>query len=229
MGGTESGQSILETLQALELFGGLPASVISELAQRARLEDIQAGHRLMNEGEHGDRAHLVLGGRFLAHTDPGEVPLGEIGRGEVVGEMALMTGEPRTASVTALRDSTVLTIDADDFAEVLGDHPDAIRLVNAQLVRRLQSVIAGRERPERATVITVVSGGRPSSLEFAEQLAVSLGIEGSGSVASVAVTQVEDLASLERDNDVVLLTCGLRDSRTDVARSQRGPLVASDV
>lgn len=225
MGGTEARQAILETLQALEVFGGLPPTVIAELAQRARLDEVQAGHRLMYEGEQGNCAHLVVGGRFMAHTGPNEVPLGEIGRGELVGEMALMTGEPRTASVTALRDSTVLTIDSTDFAEVLGEHPQALRLVNGQLVRRLQAVIEGRERPERATVLTVVTGGRPASREFIDDLAAALSEVDSGLVCQRSVNQIEDLAGLERENDVVLLTCELSDPRAEWACRQSDRVV----
>jgi CRP-like cAMP-binding protein len=78
------------------------------------IRTLPAGATLCCEGDEGDSAYLVATGRLRAEAG-GRV--GEIGRGELVGEVSLMRGKARSATVTALRDSAVLTLEADVFAD----------------------------------------------------------------------------------------------------------------
>lgn len=91
-------------------FASDDADLIASIKASAEFIDLPSGAILFHQGEHSDDVYFVLAGRLRAHLDiRGETRiLGEIGRGETVGELALFTGEPRSASIIALRDSLVV-------------------------------------------------------------------------------------------------------------------------
>ena len=92
---------IAEQLAATDLLADLPSEAIRDLADRVDVRPLAPGTVLCREGDEGDSAHLVVSGRLQA--DAGGRVVGEIGRGELVGEVSLLTGKPRSATVTALR------------------------------------------------------------------------------------------------------------------------------
>src|SRR5260370_31022455 len=97
----------------------------------------RGGASILREGDPADAMYRVVGGRLQAiarHPDGTETQVGEIGRGEVVGEMALITREPRTASVQAVRDTQLLRVSADTFTRLVSEHPEALRRVSATIV-----------------------------------------------------------------------------------------------
>ena len=189
---------IAEQLAATDLLADLPSEAIRDLADRVDVRPLAPGTVLCREGDEGDSAHLVVSGRLQA--DAGGRAVGEIGRGELVGEVSLLTGKPRSATVTALRDSTVLTLGADVFAEMLSRHEHCYRSVSRQLVERLQRVLSTTSGSSRAALIAVVSDGRPVSIQVVTQLIDRLGPD-----VAVAQTTDVDLAGLEEHNDVVVL------------------------
>ncbi|HEX5630875.1 MAG TPA: patatin-like phospholipase family protein, partial [Acidimicrobiia bacterium] len=68
-----------------------------------------------------------------------DVAIGEIGRGEVVGDMALLSDAPRSATVTTIRDTSLLRLSRVDFLEFIAEHPAALLQMTRMLVRRLQT------------------------------------------------------------------------------------------
>ena len=71
---------------------------------------------LIREGDPADCMYLVAAGRLRVVTTDAtgeEIPLAEIGRGDLVGEMALITNRPRTATVYVLRDTHLLRLSTD--------------------------------------------------------------------------------------------------------------------
>ena len=84
----------------------------------------------MRQGDAADGLYLVGSGRLQVVIDRrgrrNEV-INEVGRGELVGEMALLTDSPRSATIVALRDSHVLFLSSDAFARVVQAYPDALR------------------------------------------------------------------------------------------------------
>ena len=108
----------------------------------------------MREGEPTGSAFVVRGGRF--EVDVGGRVVRELGPGEVLGELALLTGEPRSASVRARRDSVVCELPREAFDQAVSDDPAAARFVLRQVAERLRT--AGEPaRPPRATPPSVVA------------------------------------------------------------------------
>ena len=102
------------------MFGSLSPEARAFVAHHLEPVNLPGGAHLMREGEAGDSLFFVAVGRLrvtMTRDDGTEALLAELGRGEVVGELAVMTNEPRSADVTALRDSQVLELSGDAFSE----------------------------------------------------------------------------------------------------------------
>src|SRR5512139_759336 len=91
-----------------ELYPDLDASFLREAHEGFELVHVAGGEVLVRHGEPSDSLYILMRGRLVAtRQDAGGHPvrLGEIGRGEIIGEMSVLTGGTRTATVTGLRDS----------------------------------------------------------------------------------------------------------------------------
>jgi small-conductance mechanosensitive channel len=109
-----------------------------------------AGEMLMRAGEQGDSMFIVRSGtaEVFAHTADGQTRhLGNYARGDFTGEMALMTGEPRTASVRATTDLEVIEMDREGFTRLFKEHPDAAAgigdIIAARNRDRLEKISSG--------------------------------------------------------------------------------------
>lgn len=135
------------------------------------------GEFLVRQGDPADAMYLVTGGR-LQVTGTGkegiETHIGEIGKGEVVGEMALITREPRTANVQAVRDTQLLRLSADSFTRLVSDHPEALRRVSGTIVARYVRAFrtATTSSPVRTISVVALDDGAPRA--FAARLADAL-------------------------------------------------------
>lgn len=113
---------------------------ILALWPRVQLVNLQAGDILLRHGDPSDAIYLVLSGRLCASL-PGTTQrvLGEIGRGEMIGEMGVIQATSRSADVTALRDSQLLKISADDFRKLMDQHPHVAMPMIRTLLKRISS------------------------------------------------------------------------------------------
>lgn len=118
------------------MFGELEPGLFASLQPRLTTLELAGGTVLMREGEPSDALYLVLSGRLVASRGADAV-LGEIGRGEPIGEMGVITGAPRTATVRALRDSVLVRLDGVDFIDVLQRWPRAGLPLARKLIERL--------------------------------------------------------------------------------------------
>ncbi|WP_397573700.1 patatin-like phospholipase family protein [Silanimonas sp.] len=147
-------QRLLEVTLA-EVFGELDPGLLARLLPRLTTLELAGGAVLMREGEPSDALYLVLSGRLLAarRSGPddasplGSLVLGEIGRGEPIGEMGVISGAPRTASVRALRDCVLARLDGADFTAILQTFPRAGLPLARKLIDRLsrKSAVARRQ------------------------------------------------------------------------------------
>jgi NTE family protein len=188
----------------MELLAGLPTDARQQLEEASELRLLPAGTWLLREGDPSGSAYVVRRGRL--EVEAGGAPLRELGPGAVLGELALLTGENRSASVRARRDSTVLEVPRAAFEELLATHPSASRLVLAQVAERLRTAGATTpmQRPVQPSVIAVVglhpgSGAEEVADVLGRRLAEHLSVVAPGEIGPDAL----DLA--ERDHDRVLL------------------------
>ena len=109
--------------------------------------NLERGEVLFRQGDPGDSLYVVRSGRVRAIYNQGEKDekiLGEIGRGEPVGEMALLGDGERTATLVAIRDSELARISQSDFEALTKSQPrEVIELIRVVAQRLKESRGAG--------------------------------------------------------------------------------------
>ncbi|MFN8060453.1 MAG: patatin-like phospholipase family protein [Vicinamibacterales bacterium] len=128
--------------------------------------DLRRGDVLMRQGDPSDVLYFVLSGRLAVHVARSARPVAEIGHGQPVGEIGFFAGLPRTATVTALRDSRVLAISRDQFERSAASSPRLRDVVIETLARRLahhNDGPEGRRAVVRTVAIVAAGGSRPSA------------------------------------------------------------------
>lgn len=139
-------------------FPDIGDAAIARLWPSLEWVELPGGQTLMTQGETGDALYLLVSGRLRAIMQAdGEAPrlVGEITRGEIVGEMSLLTDEPRMATVLALRDSLLVRLAKPAFDALMGSDAGVSRALTRQGLRRIK---AAQVRPlyPRPTTVAVI-------------------------------------------------------------------------
>jgi len=118
---------VLIQLKKTTLFSELNDEALATVAQKASTRKLAKGEVLIKKGEAGDSLFLVHYGWMKIVTEDSkgdELIINKCGPGETIGEMALIDGAPRSATVIALEDAEVLELKQDVFEEILDKRPD---------------------------------------------------------------------------------------------------------
>ncbi len=119
--------AIRDRLRNLPFFTGLSAGTLGALAQASTWQSLPGGWELFAQGAPSDALHINLTGRLVVvreTPDRGDEVVGYVRAGEPVGEMSILSGEPHSASVFALRDSELLTIPREGVDRLIQEHGD---------------------------------------------------------------------------------------------------------
>ncbi len=122
-------------------FNNVGASAIADVARLLRPRDYPARAVIVRRGERGDCMYFIASGEVEVRLRPATVRLGP---GEFFGEIALLTGGPRNATIVATQPCTLLTLDIVDFRQLLGHQPELARVVSEEAERRLATARPGR-------------------------------------------------------------------------------------
>lgn len=208
-----------DVLVGSPLLGALPDEVRQAVVARLVPRSLAGGEVLMRQGDVADGVHFVEAGRLQARLALGDdvVVLGEIGRGEVVGEAALLTDQPRTATVVALRDTELWHLPVAAFEELVAEHPSFLRPITAQVVQRMLAAgqRAAASQPVATVAVVPIHGSGPASTgaaAVAEALAgvVEATVVGPGDRPSGG-SDAAWIQSLEADHDLVVFRCDAGD------------------
>ncbi len=137
-----SKQDKLTHLRNVTLFAECSAKDISKIAKASDEIEVTAGHVICDQGQMGREAFVIMEGSAIVRRNGKKVAT--LGPGSVVGELSLLDRGPRTATVTADTDVTLLVIDSRHFAGVLQDVPS--------LAGKIMAVLAGRIRDFDRTI-----------------------------------------------------------------------------
>jgi CRP-like cAMP-binding protein len=168
-----------DLLGRIDFVQALSAEARKVLAERARFVEYGPGQAIVRQGEQGDTLFLVARGEVAVRVkmDAGDKEVARLGRGALFGEMSVLTGDPRTATVLSLGDSALLAVDRDAFERILSREPDlaqrvadviarrrlaldqaraeqaapALEKETSNLLSRISSIFGFRTRTERAT------------------------------------------------------------------------------
>jgi CRP-like cAMP-binding protein len=138
----ESAQQRRELLAKGSLFSKLSDRELDDLVQVSRLMKLSAREELCHKGDPGSQVYLISKGRLKAMTTSAEgddVVFNIMAPGEVCGELALLSGGRRTATITAIDESELIVLDRREFLPFLRSHPEAaIKLLEVLAERQLR-------------------------------------------------------------------------------------------
>jgi len=152
----EQSAALLARLARVDLLRSLPPEEMEDVLLCVQPARFAAGDTIFRRGETGDALYLIVEGSVAVlagdRADDAEtIVLARLAEGQSFGEIAVLTGEPRTATVAALTDVELLKIAKEPFDELLDCSPrlrQAVEALNSQ--RILQNVAALREQPDAA-------------------------------------------------------------------------------
>ena len=190
-------------LAVAPLLSRLPADVRARLEADATPVEVAAGELLFAAGDPADTVYVVTAG--LLDVEQGGTVIRQVGAGAVLGELALLAGGTRSASVRARRDSHLLGVTHEAFERVVATDVLALRALTEVLAAQLQDAApAAPGRPPRPRVIVVAAlhAGAPAdgvADALVAHLTPTLRVARPGRVGP------DGLQRAERDSDRVLL------------------------
>lgn len=198
-------------IAAVPLFIGIGRRGIARLLRDVEWFCVPVGWTLFREGDTGEAVHVVTAGRLgalVADENGAQLVIAEIGVGETVGEMALLTDAPRSATLVALRDSELIRIPRDTFEALIDRNPGILRHLGRVLAERLNRVAHRGTRPAHPMTVAVVgvtpgadatalAHGLTAALAHSGLRAVSVGPDGAEQTA-------DWFHAIERENDHVV-------------------------
>src|SRR5262245_13206107 len=146
--------SLEDTLTRIPLFAEIDRLALAQLAAHLDPIELQEGDIVCRQGEPGDCLYLLAAGQLGVHVQEPESGasrrIDSLGAGDFFGEMALLTGEPRSATIRAEKPSRVLRLDRDRFEALVRAQPSSFLAIARVLSRRLAAANRVRLVEEQA-------------------------------------------------------------------------------
>jgi NTE family protein len=174
---------IASLIQKSGAFPGLDDDRIRSIAEAATWFSVRGGCTLCSQGDPSESLYITVSGLLAAKfrkSSGEEITVNRIGPGEVVGEMGCVLGEPRSATIRALRTSELIAVSRGALEQLERRHPVVLLSLYRTVVGRLRDVQEGkhaRYRPRTFCLLPNVDDD--SARAFARDLAAALGALGS--------------------------------------------------
>ncbi|OFY64628.1 MAG: hypothetical protein A3H98_05595 [Bacteroidetes bacterium RIFCSPLOWO2_02_FULL_36_8] len=127
----------IQILKNIELFTASSDKVLSDISSLLKILQIQKNEIIIRKGEPGNCMYIIYEGTVKVHDDI--YTIAELGTGKFFGELSLLDTEPRSASVTAITNCTLLRLDQDDFYAIFRKYNEVAREIMKVLINRLRS------------------------------------------------------------------------------------------
>ncbi len=138
-------------IEKVDFLSSLRKEDLAFLSTRVRYQLFAKSETVFRQGEPGDSFYLIKSGRLVvtARNQQGEVFLtAEMRSGQYFGEMALLTGETRSATVEALEDSELLVLEKEDLRSIINDNPQAEEVISRVLAKRQMRTLKAQQESE---------------------------------------------------------------------------------
>jgi len=132
---------VVAILESSPFFSSLNRRILWQIAELAQQKDFQTGDVLIKEGEIGEYCYIITSGKVEIYrqlNQSNKLLIGQAGAGEILGELAILDGLPRSANVVALEPTTTLTISEWDFKAQLQAYPEIALQLLPVIARRLR-------------------------------------------------------------------------------------------
>jgi NTE family protein len=197
----------------IPLFAGLDPAALEEIVALMQERRFAAREVICRAGDAGESLFVIVDG--LAEVRVADAAVAKARRGDVVGEMSIASGEPRSATVVAIVPTTVLELSRNAFASVVANHPDVLANLSRILSGRLTEARVSATRPRGEAVALAVGPAAAASVqEIVEATAAAsprpvLSIDARGSLTS-ALAALDD-ALAEHGTVLVIADAGDED------------------
>lgn len=171
-----------------QVFGRVEEEFVDAAMPLLEWIELAGGETLFEEGDPENGVYFVISGRLRALVDQEGSPraIGEIGRGETVGEMAVLTGEPRSATVKAIRDTVLAHANREAFEALWKRHPELPVHMAKIIIGRLKRKSERQKISRPATICLLRITDGIDINDFASQLVGALDRWGVATVESSA-------------------------------------------
>lgn len=142
----------LRHLQRVPLFSGFNESELRRIADLSRIREAPAGTVITQIGDAGDSFFIIIDGMAAVRTPVGAGS--QLQPGDCFGEMSLVDGEPRSATIVATTDLRLLVVDRAHFWRLLDETPE--------LMRRILTILSRRVRGLEQTIRAILQGPKPA-------------------------------------------------------------------
>jgi small-conductance mechanosensitive channel/CRP-like cAMP-binding protein len=123
-------------IRSVEIFAALSDEERAQLVRAAKIQMYAAGEVIVRQGDPGQSMFVVAGGEVVVGLDAPRREVARLGRGGFFGEMSLLAGDPRTATVTAVTDCELVEIAIDSFRRFVLANPAAVDQISAAAAAR---------------------------------------------------------------------------------------------
>jgi uncharacterized membrane protein len=165
---------VTSLLRSLPLFEGLSDEDLGAIAGRLQKRSYRAGEVVFHQGDLGDSMYFVNKGNVNIHL-PGEdsrrISLKDLGPGEFFGEVALLDGEPRTASALCSTNTTLLELQREALEEYLKNRPQAAMSILRSMGQRMRRTISLLDSRAAKNVDEEFERSRSWSEQLSDQVA----------------------------------------------------------
>lgn len=136
-----------DALRHVDFLDALPTEALHQLAEQTARRLFAPGEPIIREGDHGDELFIVLRGQVRVHLGSGKRrrEVSRLGPGQFFGEMSLMTGAMRTASVSAATEVDLMVIGKRAFQPVLETAPELAETISSVLTERSAELMSNDE------------------------------------------------------------------------------------
>lgn len=164
-----------QDLRRIPMFHGLPDDALEAIKKRMKLRHYKKGDIVFPEGAPGNSMYIIDSGQVQVVSESAGEPdavFAHLGPGSFFGEMALLLGEPRSATVRVAIDAEMWELHKDDLETLLHRHPSIGITISRELSRRLSRTTHQHTEVDEIDLITLVGEQVPL---FAERLAAATG------------------------------------------------------
>lgn len=163
-------------LRLIPFFSELSDDVLSAIEKYCRREHYSRGELVFAEGDFGDRMYIIQSGqvKVVSERNGTERIFSYLNPGNFFGETALLTGEPRNASVRVVIDSDLISLGRQELQELIEQFPNMAVEISRELSRRLTRQLQAPVLQEELNIVAVVGQQAPA---LAEQVAMLTGEE----------------------------------------------------
>lgn len=149
--GTEVTARFEDVLHRVAVFASLEGAARRELAEAGAERIYAAGETVVRQGEPGTSMFVVCEGDLSVRLDPPGAEVARLGPETIFGEMSLLLGSPRSASVTALTDCRLMEITGEAFRRFVLEQPSVLEDITAAVLSRQEELARTRASAETAT------------------------------------------------------------------------------